>query len=244
MKIGIMQPYFFPYLGYFSLIKNTDKWIVFDTVQYIDKGWMNRNRIIHPTKLESTYITVPLKKHSREILIKDVEISMESSFKEKILNQLEMVYKKRAKYYNEVYKLVEESLNYNTNKLSDMNTFSLKNTCEYLGIEFNYEIYSKMDLKIDEVNHPGEWALNICKELKASEYLNPPGGIELFDNEKFENEGINLNFLQINLEPYEQKKKEFIPGLSIIDVMMFNSRENILEMLDNYKIIKNNNEII
>ena len=132
MKLGIMQPYFFPYLGYFALIKYTDKWIVFDTVQYIERGWINRNRIINPTKPEDMYINIPLENHHRDILIKDVLISNNENYKEKILSQLWTAYKKRANYFNNVYKLVEDVLSLNTRSITELNVYALKKINDYL----------------------------------------------------------------------------------------------------------------
>lgn len=232
-----MQPYFFPYIGYFMLIKATDKWIVFDTVQYIERGWMNRNRIIHPCKPEFMYINIPLHKHSQNTLIKDIVISNNENYKDKILSQLWASYKKRALYFKEVYNLVEDVLYFDTDSLVDLNVYGLKKVAEYLNIPFEYEIFSNMELEIDQVNNPGEWALNISKALKASEYINPPGGIELFDRERFKENGINLKFLQAEFIPYNQKKVNFIEGLSIIDVMMFNSKYEINNMIEKYRIL-------
>ena len=235
MKLGIMQPYFFPYLGYFALIKYTDKWIVFDTVQYIERGWINRNRIINPTKPEDMYINIPLENHHRDILIKDVLISNNENYKEKILSQLWTAYKKRANYFNNVYKLVEDVLSLNTRSITELNVYALKKVNDYLNIPFDYEVFSKMNLAIDEVHDSGDWALNISKALNASEYVNPPGGIGLFDKEKFDQNDIALKFLRINLKPYNQKKVKFIEGLSIIV-------NSINEMLNDYElIIKGNN---
>ena len=232
-----MQPYFFPYLGYFSLIKHTDKWIVFDTVQYIERGWINRNRIIHPSKPEDMYINVPIQSHHRDILIKDVLISNNEDYKERILAQLWTAYKKRAKYFKDVYKLVDEVLSYKTDSIVELNVFGLEKVTKYLDIPFNYEIFSKMNLSIDKVNDAGEWALNISKAMNADEYINPPGGMKLFDEEKFMTNGIRLSFLKQNLRNYNQKKLGFIEGLSIIDVMMFNDKKDINIMLDDYEII-------
>lgn len=238
MKLGIMQPYFFPYLGYYSLMKNTDKWVVFDTVQYIERGWMNRNRIIHPNKPEDMYINVPLQSHNRNILIKDVLISQNKDYKEKILAQLESSYKKRAKYYDEIYHLVEEVLSYQTDSLVDLNVCSLKKVMNYLQLPFDYYIFSKMNLVIDDVHDSGEWALNISKAIGAKEYINPPGGMELFDEDKFKENYIELSFLKINLKPYKQKKPLFFEGLSIIDVLMFNDIKTVNQMLDDFEIVK------
>lgn len=233
-----MQPYFFPYIGYYSLIKNTDKWIVFDTVQYIQRGWMNRNRIIHPQKPESIYITVPTKKHEQSIVIKDIQITDDESYKDRIISQLVASYKKRAPNYDDVMELVYKCLNYNTKNLCELNIYCLKETCEYLNIPFDFSIFSEMNLEIDKVSDPGEWALNICKSLNADEYINPPGGIEIFDNMKFKNNNIELKFLKAHLKEYNQKKQAFIEGLSILDVMMFNKVSTISKMLDDFDIIK------
>lgn len=236
MKLGIMQPYFFPYLGYFSLIKHTDKWIVFDTVQYIEHGWMNRNRIIHPNQPCDLYITIPLRKHTRNTKIKDICINTNESYKEKILAQIWSSYKKRAKYFQPVYQLIEDVLSYETDSLVQLNVYSMKKVAGYLEIPFNYEVFSQMSVEIEEVHDAGEWALNISKALNADTYINPPGGVNLFDPQKFKKAGIQLEFLKVHLRPYEQKKRQFIEGLSIIDVMMFNSPEKVNQMLDDYEI--------
>lgn len=238
MKLGIMQPYLFPYLGYFSLIKYTEKWIVFDTVQYIDKGWMNRNQIIHPSKPEAMYFIVPLMKHPRETLIKDVEINQSENYIERITGQLTSAYKKRrAPYFKDVMEIVEECFTKEKKSLSKLNTYSLSRVCQYLDIPFNYDVFSKMNITINSPQNSDEWALNISKALRATEYVNPPGGVDFFDKQKFQNADIDLKFLKMNFTSYEQKKAFFIGGLSILDVMMFNSPDKINEMLKNYTFI-------
>jgi hypothetical protein len=235
MKLGIMQPYFFPYLGYFSLIKNTNKWVFLDLVQYIKHGWINRNRILNPLK-GWQYIIVPLKKYLHTAPIKDIKIASSYDWKRKIIRQLGP-YKKKAPYYEEVTRLVEEIFKYNTDSIDEFNIFSLKKTCEFLNIPFNYEVLSMMDITIGKINEPDDWALEISKSLNAKEYINAPGGRKFFHKSKFVSSGINLNFLQINLREYDQKRDKFEPGLSIIDVMMFNSKEKIQDMLDDYELL-------
>ena len=235
MKIGIMQPYFFPYLGYYALIKNTDKWIVFDEVQFIRHGWIERNRILKPND-GWQYISIPLEKHSRETIIKDIKIKNSEDWKERIIKQLEH-YKKKAPYYNQVIAFLKDAFLPDIDSISLFNTHLLNETCKYLGISFNYEIYSEMNLFIDPIEGPGDWALNISKALGATCYINPPGGIELFEKPKFEKANIDLNFLNINLREYNQHRNFFESGLSIIDVMMFNSPEAITEMLNQYELV-------
>ncbi|RZA02799.1 MAG: glycine transferase [Sphingobacteriaceae bacterium] len=233
MTLGIMQPYFLPYLGYFSLIKHTDKWIIFDPVQYIRHGWIERNRILKPAE-GWQYIAIPLQKHNRETLIKDIKIR-EEDWRTKILNQL--AHYKKAPYYQSTIQVLTEGFTIKTDSITLMNAHILKCICQYLHINFNYEVFSEMNLNIDPVKNAGDWALNISKAYGANTYINPPGGVDIFDKDAFKKSGIALKFLSINLTPYHQHRKTFEPGLSIIDVMMFNSVDEINNMLDNYQII-------
>lgn len=237
MKLGIMQPYFFPYIGYISLIKNTDKFILFDVVQFIRHGWIERNRILKQDK-GWQYISVPLKKHEQTTLIKDIKINNDENWKNKILAQLQH-YKKKSPFYKQTIEVVTEGLNVETDSIVELNFSTLRAVCEYLDIPFNCEIFSEMNLPIESVNAPDEWALNITKALGYSEYWNPPGGMEFFDRTKYEKAGINLKFQQVNVKPYPQRRgpENIETGLSIIDVMMFNSPEQIKEMLDDYELL-------
>lgn len=236
MKLAIMQPYFFPYIGYFSLIKNVDKFVLFDTVQFIRHGWIERNRILKPNN-GWQYIKVPLQKHERETKIKDILIDNEQNWEDKILAQLKH-YKKSAPYYHNVIELLEKIFSNDFTYIVELNYVSLKTVCDYLNIDKLIEVFSEMNLKIDKVNAPDEWALHICKALgNIDEYRNPPGGQSFFDKTKYENSGINLKFHSTILTKYDQKRDVFEPGLSIIDVMMFNSKEEINEMLDKYELL-------
>lgn len=232
-----MQPYFFPYLGYFGLIKHTDKWIVFDTPQFIYQGWIERNRILKPVQ-GWQYISVPLKKHRHNCAIKDIEIVSDGKWINKILAKL-TVYKRIAPFYEETFNVVEKSLAFKTNSIVKLNCNAIAEVCKHIGIEWDFSLLSEMNLKIDEVNKPDEWAINICKSLgKISEYWNQPGGIKFFDKEKYIRNNISLRFYNQDLNPYNQKRKPFEPGLSIIDVMMFNSKEEINRQLDNFNFLE------
>ena len=236
MKIGIMQPYFMPYLGYISLIKHTDKFILFDTVQFIRHGWIERNRIMKPDE-GWQYVQVPLVKFSQDTLIKDVLINNSIDWKWKMLAQLQH-YKKKAPNYFVTIQLLEDIFSSNFEDIVSLNQLVLKKICLYLGMNKNIEIFSRMNLKIEEAKAPDEWALNICKSIGgATEYWNPPGGESFFDKSKYDRENIMLKFQKINLIEYNQKRTAFEAGLSIIDVLMFNSVEEINQMLDNYELI-------
>jgi hypothetical protein len=224
-----MQPYFFPYLGYFDLINYSDRWIVFDTVQYIRHGWINRNRILHPVDGWS-YIIVPVIA-SRETVIRDVRIVEDAKWKKRILGQLQH-YKKRAPYYYDIIKMVEEILSFDTDRISKLNVFALQKLCSYLKIQFNYTFFSDMDLDVGVIQHPGDWALQIAIATSAKEYVNPPGGETLFDREEFEKSQITLTIRTQPLMQYECPGYQFIPGLSILDVLMWNSPDKVKQYLD------------
>ena len=231
MRLGIMQPYFFPYLGYYSLIKHTDNWILFDTVQYIRHGWIDRNRVLKPGE-GWQYISVPLQKHNRESKISEILIR-EENWREKLFRQLE--HYKKAPYYADTINVIRQALDINTTSITRLNAHILNTTCAYLNVPINLQIFSDMNLEIEPVNDAGEWALNISKALDADCYINPPGGIHIFDKTKFDDADIELKFMVTNLTAYPQRRKSFEPGLSIIDVMMFNEPAEINKMLDDYK---------
>ncbi len=234
MKLAIMQPYFFPYLGYFSLIKNTSFFVVFDNVQFIRHGWIDRNRILKPLD-DWQYIKVPISKHNRETLIKDIKIKNDIDWVNRIISQVEH-YKKKAPYYSVVVDILKQMERYKGESIVDVNINALSLVCNYLSIGFKYEISSNLKIDWSKITTPDDWALEISKYYNASEYYNPPGGKDIFDGNKYRENGVELKFLSINLVEYNQNREVFEPGLSIIDVMMFNSPEKIKEMLDNYNL--------
>lgn len=235
MRLSIMQPYFFPYIGYFTIIKHSDQFISFDKVQFIRHGWIERNRILKPNE-GVQYIQVPLVKHSRNIIIKDVKIRVNEPWQDRIFRQLEH-YKKSAPYYAEVVDLLRQTLAFTTDSISQLNLHLLSNTCAYLGIPFNGSILSEMNINISPVCAPDEWALNICTALGASTYVNLPGAMELFDRNKYIKAGIEFKFLKVNINPYNQRRANFEAYLSIIDVMLFNNPKEINNMLDDIDIL-------
>ena len=230
-RLGIMQPYFFPYIGYFSLIKHTDKFILLDEVQFIRHGWIERNRILKQTG-GWQYIAVPLKKHTQKTRIKDIEINNSQSWKKKIIDQIG--YYRKAPYYKEIKELLEKCFAIEYSDITHLNKKCLEEVCCYIGITTPIEIFSEMGIEIEPVTKSDEWALNICLALDGvKEYWNPPGGRAFFDTQKYKDKGIDLKFQEIILSPYMQNG-ESIMGLSIIDVLMFNSIEKVKEMLEEF----------
>lgn len=234
MTLGIMQPYFMPYLGYFSMIKHVDLFILFDTPQFIRHGWIERNKVLK-TNGDTLYIKVPLVKSSRDTPMNEIEIRNTENWKRKIFAQL-VPYKKEARYYKEVIAILEDAFTTKTNSIVELNFITLQKICNYLNIDTPIKIWSKMAVKIEPVNAPDEWALNICKAMGANSYYNLPGGKSFFDANKYIDAGLNLQFLELEQIPYKQFNGDFVPNLSIIDVLMFNDIKTIGVMLDKFKI--------
>ena len=233
MILGSMQPYFFPYLGYFDLINYKDNWIIFDTAQYIYNGWINRNRVLHPQE-GWIYVIVPLKKHTHDIAIKDVLIDNDQDWKSSILGKLTH-YRRKAPFYKETYILVEECLSIAEESISCLNGRILEIVCRKLQIPFNFSYYSEMNLKLSAIAGPGDWALRICQVLGYSEYANPSGGAALYDAEKFNRDGIKLTIRNLPPLEYLCDGYNFIPNLSIIDLLMWNPPEKIKQHLDSHR---------
>lgn len=238
MKLGIMQPYFFPYLGHFCLIAHTDAWVVFDITQYTPKAWMNRNRVLHPTE-GWNYITVPLSNGSISIKTYQAKILDFLKAKERILGKLDH-YKRRAPYFNAVQSLVYETFSDVSNdSLVYLNVRGLRIVSDYLGIPFNYQICSELDLLLPAIRHPGQWALEISTVLGATDYVNPIGGRQIFDPAEFSSRGINLHFLESPTFEYETRPYKFEPHLSILDVLMWNDPRTVRHLiLDKTKLQK------
>lgn len=237
MRISINQPYFFPYTGYISLIKHSDRFILFDIVQFKRHGWIERNRILKQNE-GWLYIKVPLiRKDGRDTLIKDCIIDHNKTWKNTILSQLQ-VYKKTAPFYKDVMELIESIFATDHTDIVSLNKASLEATMDYLGFPKELEIYSEMNLDIAPPEAPDEWALNICKALgNDTHYVNPIGGVEFFNREKYEARGVKMSFHKQELTPYSQGREPFEPGLSIIDTMMFNSIEETNRLLDQFTLV-------
>lgn len=234
MKLAIMQPYFFPWLGHFDLINWADEWIVFDTAQYMRHHWVSRNRILHPTA-GWQYITVPVRKHHRDTPINQIQIAMETDWRERILRQLQH-YKREAPYYKQVIGFLEECFSAATPSLSETNVLTLRKTCQRLGITTSFRVLSQMNLVLEGViEGPGDWALEISRAVGAGEYINPSGGAALFDESKFAAHNIKLIIQSFTNMIYSCGAYQFEPGLSIIDVMMWNSPEQIKHYLDTWR---------
>lgn len=236
MILGSMQPYFFPYLGYFALIKHSDRFVFFDTPQYIRHGWCNRNRILKQDGTP-TYITIPIRKAPYDTPINKTLIDNGSNWRGRLYGQLD-VYRKIAPRYRQVRAFLEEILSPEYDSLSLLCIETTKAVCSLLGIESEFSVFSEMNLALEEVHAPDEWALNTAKALGYDCYVNPPGGMSFYSREKYEASGVRLEFLSLNLREYSQgSAREFVPGLSVIDALMFCETDEVYNMLDDYEIL-------
>lgn len=233
MKLGIMQPYFFPYIGYWQLMNAVDKYVVYDDVNFIKGGWINRNRILVNGKPQ--YFNVQMKGASPFKLINEIEINNSEISINKNLKTIYMAYHK-APYFSKVNLLIEKILKNQTPNLTEYIFNSIKCIAEYLNIKTEIIISSKIS-KNNELKNQDK-VIEICKKLNATEYYNAIGGMELYSFDDFRKNDITLSFLKTNDISYKQFNNEFIPNLSIIDVMMFNSQEEIKAMLNDFTLIK------
>lgn len=233
MKLAIMQPYFFPYLGYFQLINAVEVFVIYDNVQYTKKGWFNRNRLFFNNKVE--YFTINIQKDSDYLDVSERKISQNYFDKEmpKILRKIEQNYK-LAPFFDEVYPLIKELFCFQNENLFDYIYNSLYKILEYLKI--NTKIIKSSTLPLDHKLKNKYRVFDIYKYLEADCYINPSGGHSLYDKNDFLTNDVNLNFLEQNLQVYNQFSKSFEAGLSIIDVLMFNSKTEVIKMLNTYKI--------
>src|SRR2546425_12732329 len=232
MRLAIMQPYLFPYIGYFQLIDAVDLFVVYDNIKYTKKGWINRNRILQGGK--DALFLLPLKGDSDFLDVKDRELA--ADFKRgKLLNQLKEAYR-RSPYFERAFPVVEEVIHYNDANLFRFLHNSIVKVCEYLRIDTQIAISSS--LQIDHSLKTQEKVIAICEKVGANQYINAIGGMDLYTKMDFQAKGIELKFLKSKPFEYKQFNNDFVPWLSIIDVMMFNSVDTISECLSsNYELI-------
>lgn len=215
MKLAIMQPYFFPYIGYWQLIHAVDRFVIYDDVNYIKGGWINRNRIL--INGEPVYITVPLSQSSPYKRICDVALQSSAVWRDKLSKMVENTYRK-APYFTEVFPVIEKIIRHETGNLSDYLTHQLQTLSTFMEIKTELVMTSRC-YKNDNLSGQ-ERILDICKREKAATYINPQGGQTLYDNETFRNAGIDLRFIIMRPLPYKQRSAGFTPYLSIIDALM------------------------
>ncbi len=232
MRLGMMQPYFFPYLGYWQLMNLADEYIIYDDVNYIKGGWINRNRI--KINGEPAIFGLSIHKASQNRLINEHTISMSEEDKVVLVRKLECAYRK-APYYSDIIEFFKEVIMYDDTNLAGFLANCNRKTAEYMGIKT--KIYSATELQLDHTHRAQQRIIDICQSRGYTEYTNAIGGKELYDKDTFLQNGIDLSFLRMDPDiTYPQGEGEFLPGLSILDVLMYNSREEVTKLLERYTL--------
>ena len=223
-----MQPYLFPYIGYFQLINSVDQFVILNDVNFIVRGWINRNYIqIYGKK---HLFTVPLDHVSQNKKIIEIKISEQTNWRKDLLLTFKYAYHK-APYFNNIFPLLDSVFLGKYKSISDMVTTSLRKVSEYLDIKAQF----KYSYDYDNHNLKGQYRIvDICKREKADMYINLPGGVNLYDKNVFIKNNLSLKFIKPNPVIYNQFNKEFIPNLSLLDMMMFNNKSMIKKMLNNF----------
>ena len=237
MKVAIMQPYLFPYIGYWQLIKAVDVFVIYDDVNYIKGGWINRNAILENGKRK--IITLETRGASQNKLINQILVG---NNKESLIKTLTQNYQ-RAPYFKPVMGILLDLFRNDEKNLAKFISCTIFNICSYLLIDTKLlicsEVFNNLSLKgVDRI-------VNICKQLGADAYINAIGGIKMYDKSTFAKQDLLLYFIESNPIEYIQfGKAPFVPNLSIIDVMMFNSPEVIQRFLENYRLDKGSSNLI
>ena len=229
MKLGIMQPYFMPYIGYFQLMKAVDKYVVYDDVNYIKGGWANRNHIL--INGEKEMFTVTLQKASQNKLFNEIVIG--DDFK-KLMKTLQMNYS-RAINFDQTMVLMERIISFPNKQLAVFIANSFREILSYLSVET--EILMSSEIPKDNSLRGKDKIIQICEILGADTYYNAVSGKNLYDQEEFREHGITLNFVDSLPQVYSQlHTREFVSGLSMVDVLMNNTKDEVNRLLDSFQL--------
>lgn len=225
VKIAIMQPYFFPYPGQFRLMAAVDRWVVFDTAQYLRRGWMHRNRVLHPDG-GWRYIRVPVNKAPRNTAVRDIGVREDADWREALLGRLQP-YGPHAPHFQATMDLVAHCLDQSSTSLAQLNTVILERLSHTLGIPFEPLYLSETDYDPGPGAGPQQRIIEIARALGATRYCNAPGGRDLYEKADFARAGLQLEFMDELSLRYDTGPFAFEPGLSIIDALMWCTPETL-----------------
>jgi hypothetical protein len=228
MKVAIMQPYFLPYIGYWQLINAVDIFVMFDDVNFIKKGYINRNVILGVDQPQR--FTLELVGASQNKLINEISVGNNC---QKLKKSIEISYRK-APFFNAVFPILEGIFNQDERNLAKFLAYSLEIISKYLSLDTIFIYSSKIEK--DNTLRSQDKIIDICRKKNALRYINAIGGQNMYQKEMFSQHGIELNFLESEMTKYAQFKEEFIPYLSIIDILMFNDKGDVKNMLNNYSL--------
>lgn len=229
MSFAVMQPYLFPYLGYYQLVSAVDKFVFYDDVTFIKGGYINRNNILSNGKAQR--FTIPVPGMSSNTLIN--QLNFDGNVK-KILKTIAQSYKK-APYFEHVFPLIEVVLNDENRRVDHICAKSISVVFEYLDINKDFRFSSELEYNRDLP--AADKLIAMARLLKSNDYINSPGGKSLYNKEYFAKKEISLSFIETEKYEYSQNTDEFIPHLSMIDVLMWNNKEQVVELLTKYKLV-------
>lgn len=234
-RIAIMQPYLFPYLGYLQLVYAVDKFVFYDDVNFIKRGWINRNRIL--LNGSEHFITIPCIGISQNRLINEVEVDVGDKKFRNLKKTIELAYC-HAPYFKEAFELIETVFENADKRISEIAAASVEVTCRYLGLVTPF-VRSSVNHADSRNLQKGERLLAICKSEGIFEYVNAAGGQLLYSKTYFKENGINLFFILPDEDiRYQQKgTTTFVPGLSTIDVLMHCSKDQIRDILSRFVLV-------
>ena len=232
--LALMQPYFFPYIGYFSLVAKADLFLFFDNAQFIKGGWINKNKIGSNRPCGWTHINIPIRKHPHDTLIKAVKIANDDDWRKKIKNQLRF-YQSRSAFFEEIDQLIDDILSYETSFVSDFNANVIRTISDYLDLNCRFESTSSLESGALFSRKPGEHAVYYCEKLGYKNYINPPGAIdEIFDLELFKAKSIELFCIRNNILLDEKKD---VGPLSIIDELFVHGKEKVRQQVFDFEML-------
>ena len=232
MKVAIMQPYFMPYLGYFQLIHAVDTFIFYDDVNFIKKGFIHRNSIL--VQGEPYQFTIPIFNASQNKLINETSLLLDDHWINRFYKTLEYNYK-NASYFEDVFTIINNVFNSKSKTISQLAIKSVKEVCHYLDLKSLFQVSSEMYSECKGLDK-ADRLISIVKRSGNNHYINAQGGKSLYDKDYFERNDVKLSFIENQLVPYKQFNESFVPNLSIIDVLMFNSKQSVRELLKTYKM--------
>jgi len=241
MKLAVMQPYFLPYIGYFQLINAVDIFLLYDDVNYIMRGWINRNRIL--LNNEAYLFSIPIEKPSQNKLINETRILFNEKDRINLLKTIQLAYKK-APMFDEIYPMIEDIIKFNDTDLTRFIQNSIIKISNYADIKT--KIIRSSGIEKNNSLTGEEKILEICKQLYANIYINSYGGYNLYSTENFDRAGINLKFIKPKLEDivYKQYNQNFIENLSILDILMFCKKDKIKKFLEAYDLVSKRSDFI
>ena len=233
MRIAIMQPYVFPYLGYFQLINEADLFVFYDDVNFIKRGWVNRNRIL--LNKQEHLITIPCLQASQNKLINEVAVDFASPELKKVFKTIQQAYQKSPNYAAVIPWV--ESIFFKEQTISQFAISFVEETYNYLGVEKAFKISSRGNYNNQHLVK-ADRLIDICKKEGITNYVNAIGGMEIYTKEYFSSHGVDLQFLKPTISPYHQGMGEqFVPGLSILDVLMYESKDSVIEKISEGQLV-------